>query len=163
MTESFSNGCRIFSCTHIPLLIPRAFILRTSLNHMVGVFNPRRAAAVIGAFGFSVGAQRTDGLGTLHKTYWRIISDVGWYPPAFLSHLYMTDVFRLCKSCISPQTGITKMSSLLNRLKNKNNNNRTINEPGAYEWLRGEGAREVLFIQQCSDAAPQSLLKQHAD
>lgn len=38
-----------------------------------------------------------------------------------------------------------------------------MNEPGGYEWLRGEGAHEVLFIDECSDATPQYLLEQHAD
>lgn len=40
---------------------------------------------------------------------------------------------------------------------------KTMNEPGVYEWLRGgEGAHEVLFIDECGDAAPHYLLQQQA-
>lgn len=38
-----------------------------------------------------------------------------------------------------------------------------MNEPGVYEWLRGgEGAHEVLFIDECGDDAPHYLLQQQA-
>lgn len=37
-----------------------------------------------------------------------------------------------------------------------------MNEPGGYEWLRGEGAHEVPFIDECSDPTPQCLVEQHA-
>lgn len=38
-----------------------------------------------------------------------------------------------------------------------------MNEPGVYEWLQGgEGAHEVLFIDECGDAAPHYLLQQQA-
>lgn len=39
---------------------------------------------------------------------------------------------------------------------------KNMNEPGGYEWLRGEGAREVLLIDDCSDSAPEHLQEQHA-
>lgn len=51
------------------------------------------------------------------------------------------------------------LSGLLNRFPKKIKKN--MNEPGGYEWLRGEGAHEVLLIDECSDAAPQHLLEQH--
>lgn len=38
-----------------------------------------------------------------------------------------------------------------------------MNGPGGYEWLRGEGGHEVLFIDERSDAAPQCLLERHVD
>lgn len=34
-----------------------------------------------------------------------------------------------------------------------------MNGPGGYEWLRGEGGHEVLFIDERSDAAPQCYWK----
>lgn len=38
-----------------------------------------------------------------------------------------------------------------------------MNEPGGYEWLRGERAHEELFIDECSDATPQYLPEQDAN
>lgn len=38
-----------------------------------------------------------------------------------------------------------------------------MNEPGGYEWLRGEGADKVLFIDEWTDPTPRCLLEQHAD
>lgn len=49
------------------------------------------------------------------------------------------------------------LSGLLNRFPKQKN----MNEPGGYEWLRGEGAHEVLLVDECSNAAPQHSLEQH--